>query len=225
MDKHVKKFAYLVSILCSTVLLGVILMMSGCGGGDHPSPTPATQSATTDLSSANTTLNANGTVTTTAVATAKTASGNVALTIPANITITGKDSNGNIVKFTSLPSIVISTPTSGVSGMPNPITKGYSIASTAGALEITIGDMNTVTFSSPVTVSILVDLSKVTSNTIYMNENDGKGWLNMGKATISGNVATFTTTSFCWYGIDNFYSNGTTGSSGSSSGGGTGSGF
>jgi hypothetical protein len=54
-----------------------------------------------------------------------------------------------------------------------------------------------------------------------MNKNDGKGWINIGTATINGNLATFTTSNLCWFGIDNEY----TGTTGSTGGSGLGTGF
>jgi hypothetical protein len=217
MNKTAKKF---VTILGSVAMLGALLMVGGCGDDSSP----ATQSNVTQLTSTNSTLNANGTVTTTAAVTATTAGGTTALTIPTGTIITAKDATGATVNFTSFPAIVVSTPTSGVSGMPNPITSGFTIDSTAGAIDITIGGQNTVTFSQPVTITIIVDLSKVTNKTVNMNKNDGKGWINKGTATITGNVATVQTTSFCWFGIDNVY-RATSGSTGSGNGSGSGTGF
>jgi hypothetical protein len=217
MNRNAKKF---VTILGSVAMLGALLMVGGCGDDSSP----ATQSNKTQLSSANATVNTNGTVTTTAAVPATTANGATAMTIPAGTVITAKDANGAQVNFTSLPAINVTTPKSGVSGMPDPITKGFTIDSTAGAVDITIGGQNAITFSQEVTINITVDPAKVTNKTVNMNKNDGKGWINVGTATINGNVATGKTDTLCWFGIDNVYRN-TTGSTGSGSGSGSGTGF
>jgi hypothetical protein len=216
MNKNAKWYVNFVTIFSATAILGALLMVGGCGGGDESSPV-ATKSS--QLNSTNSILNANGTVTTTASVTATTAGGATAMTIPIGTIITGS------AVFPSLPvNINVSTPVNGVSGMPNPITAGFIISSTAGAEDITIGGMNTVTFSQPVTISILVDPAKFASGTVNMNKNNGNGWINIGTATLTGNVASFTTSNLCWFGVHNVYGS-ITGGTGSTGGSGTGSSF
>lgn len=219
MNKNAKRSVRFVKISGVSATLVALLMAGGCGSDSGS--VPATQSNSTTLTSTNSTLNSNGTVTTTTAVTAMTAAGVPAVTIPASTTITAKDATGATVPFTALPAIKVDTPTSGVTGMPNPTTQGFTIASTAGAVDITIGGMNTVTFSPAITLTIPVDPAKVTNRTVHMNKNDGKGWIDLGTATITGNVATVTTTSLCWFGIDNIYKS-ATGSTGSGSGSGAG---
>jgi hypothetical protein len=110
--------------------------------------------------------------------------------------------------------------------MPQPKTANYTISSTAGAVDITIGDTTAVAFSNPVTIGIpIATPANLTNFVVNMNKNDGNGWVNLGKAAVLGNLATISTSNLCWFGVDNVYSP-TTGSSGSSSGAtGTGEGF
>lgn len=207
-------------VFCVGLVVGALAMVGGCGGGGGGSSTPATAViASGTLNATNSVLNGNGTITTTSQIDVKNSAGTTLLSIPTGTIITGSSA------FASLPAnITISAPTSGVSGMPNPITSGFVISSTAGAEDIIIGGLNTVAFSQPVTVSIVVDPAKITTGTVNMNKKDGNGWINMGPATVTGNVATFTTSNFCWFGVDNLYGS-TTGSTGSTGGTGTGSNF
>lgn len=207
----VKKFS-------SAWLIGSLLLVSGCGVGNFSSPEVTTN--TTQLDASNATYNA-GTVTTTKDVSATTAGGVTAITIPSGTTIAGTP------RFSSLPiTITVTTPSSGVIGMPQPKTPGYFISSTAGAVDIIIGDTTGVAFSNPVTIGIPIQNPiNLTKSVVNMNKDDGNGWINLGTASGLGTVATISTTTLCWFGVDNVYSP-TTGSSGSSTGAtGTGVGF
>jgi hypothetical protein len=138
--------------------------------------------------------------------------------IPNGTTITGSSA------FTSLPvNVSVSTPTSGVFGMPQPITPGYTISSTAGAVDIAIGDMNSVSFSlsgtpNPVTISIpIANSGNLQTLSINMNKHDGNGWLFLGIGSTMGSAVEINVSNLCWFGIDNIYSSSSSGSSGGSS--------
>jgi hypothetical protein len=131
---------------CSFGFLGVLLLVSGCGVGGFSSPTVTT--STSQLDATNSTFNSQtGTITVTPQdLTVTDNNGKTVMTIKNGTTITGFV-NGTQTAFPNLPvTIVVSEPVSGVEGMPQPITTGYTIASTAGAVEISIGSMSTVNF-------------------------------------------------------------------------------
>jgi hypothetical protein len=161
-------------------------------------------------------------LTTTQDVSATTAAGVTAITIPSGTTIIGN------TQFPALPiPITVLTPPSGVTGMPLPKTANYTISSTAGAVDITIGEMTDVAFTNPVTIGIPIQnpLNLTNPYVVNMNKNDGNGWINLGDAAVNGTVATISVHNLCWFGVDNVYTP-TTGSSGSSSGAtGTGVGF
>jgi len=209
-----------VSIFGSAAVLGAMLTAAGCGSDKAaPVATSSTQVATSQA-----TLNNDGTLTTSTAITAQTAGSTTAITIPAATTITAKDAAGNPVSFASLPVIYVSTPTSGVSGMPQPSTTGFTIDSTAGAVDVYFGGYASATFSQPVTITIPVDPAKVSSGIVLMNKKDGNGYVNIGTATITGNVATITTTSLCWFSVDDDFRS-STGTTGGTGGSGNGEGF
>ena len=207
MNKTAKMFA----IFGSAAILGALLMLGGCGSDSSP----ATQSNSSQLTTTDATLNTNGTVTTTTPVTATNAAGTVAVTIPAGVTITSPGSS-----FTALPTIVVTTPTSGVSGMPEPITPGLTLSSVAGAVDIVIGGKDTVTFSSPVTITIPNDPAN-TDTTVDTNKKDGTGWHHLGQGTLSADKKSVTiqVTNLCWYCVKPVYKTPTGSTGGSSTGG------
>ena len=220
MNKNAKKYGHFGTIFGTAAILGALLMVGGCGGGGS-SPVATN---TTQLTATNATLNASGTLTTTAAVTATTADGaTAAITIPSGTIITGSSN------FTSLPvSINVSTPVSGTSGMPNPLpASNLVLATTAGAVDVNIGGLNSVTFSGhPVTINIPVsDSTKLTHPIVVdMNKNDGTGWHHLstpGTLDPTEKFVTITVTNLCWFGADNLYQTpaGVTGSGGTGSGG------
>jgi hypothetical protein len=196
MNKNTTSGAKFVTIFGSVAMLFALLTVGGCGDDS----TPATQSNSTRLTSANATLNTTGTVTTTSQVTATTAGGATAITIPAGTTITGASA------YTSLPEIVVSTPTSGVSGMPQPITPDLTITSTAGAISIHIGGQEAAYFSKPVTLTIPNDPAN-TDASVDINKEDGTGWHHLGPGTMSSDnkSVAIPVNDLCWFGVRNIY--------------------
>lgn len=219
-------------IFSCIALLGATLMVGGCGDDTPAAPTVTNG---TQITADKATLNANGTVTTTAAVTA-TNNGGGAITIPAGTVITAKDAAGATIPFAALPVINVSTPVSGVSGMPQPKTSGFVVGTVAAAIDVTIPGASSVTFSAPVTLTIPIPISNVpyvVTTVVQKNKNDGNGWINLGPVGPGALVfvpglaipvaVTVTTSDLCWFAMDlTFNSTTTTGSTGGS---GTGSGF
>jgi hypothetical protein len=94
--------------------------------------------------------------------------------------------------------------------MPNPVTAGYTISSTAGAVEITIGSMDTIIFTNNqviINIPIATPANLTTNHIVNKNKNDGNGWIDLGPEGLTGDVVTITTSNLCWFGVDNVYTN------------------
>lgn len=201
MKMNFGKFCHNFKIAGTVAIVGAMLAINGCGDNDSNS---SVDTNSTQVTYAQAKIDAGGTVTTTAIVTAKAPNGSVAIEIPPDTTITGKDANGNTVAFKTLPVINVSTPTSGMSGMPTPKT-GYYISSVAGVVDITFSGFSHVTFSKPVIISIpITDPSKLTNKIAYVNNSDGLGWLPIGPATINAaqTIGTVPVTHLSGYGAD-----------------------
>jgi hypothetical protein len=221
-----------------TALMGAMVMFAGCGDDSEAPPTVTNGTQiTADKAKLNdgTGGTVAGTVTTTAAVTA-TNSGGGKITIPAGTVITAKDAAGATIPFTALPVINVSTPVSGVTGMPQPKTSGFVVGTAAAAIDVTIPGASSVTFSSPVTLTIPIPINNVPfvkTTVVQKNKNDGNGWINLGPVGPGALVfvpglaipvaVTVTTSDLCWFAMDlTFNSTTTTGSTGGS---GTSSGF
>jgi hypothetical protein len=220
MREKFEKLSINVKVAGTAVLMGALLVINGCGGGDSA---PAVSTAQTQITASQATLDAAGTVTTTTSVTANNVAGTVAITIPTATTITATDAAGTVTKFAALPVINVTTPVSGVSGMPQPVTAGLTISSAAGSVDVSIGGANTLHFSPAITITIpITDQSKLTSPyAIYTNKNDGNGYKFIGNGTLSsdGKTVSIQVTDLCWLTVGPTFQTvtGTTGGTGNGS--------
>ncbi len=219
MSKNVTRFAKSVTSFSTTMVLGSLLMLGGCGGG---SSTPA---ATT-------------TTKTTAIPAGSVTASSGSLTVAAGQTVTATP-QGSTVNAISIPAGVTITPPAGttytaattidvttfntLSAMPAPLTAGYRIDATAGAVDVKIGGVNGATFSAPVTIKIPLNGTTATSCEVYVNKGTGNGYVDLGPASNhatcnTDGFAQITVNDLCTYTVDPHFTNGSTGSTGSTGG-------
>lgn len=200
------------SKLTVVMLTGLLLMVSGCGGGGGGDALPAT--ATTQVNSlpAGSVAMSGGSLTVAAgyTVTANPAGSTVnAIIVPAGVTIVPPAGAG----FTTATTIEITT-FSGVSGMPDPLTPGFKVDAMAGAVDVKIGGLNGITFTGgQATINIPIT-GTVTSCQVFVNKNDGNGYVPLGPGTCSNGVATINVSNLCTFVIDPHFSSSTTGSTG-----------
>jgi len=229
MSKNSMRFANILKKFCSTGLVGALLLVCGCGGSSSP---PTTSTNTTAIPAASVTTGAAaGTITVAAgqTVTATTASGVTAISIPAGVTITPPA--GTNFLAASPPPIVVTT-FNGVSGLPAPNTAGFVVDSVAGAVDLTIGGVNGITFTGGQATITIPITGTVTNCEVFVNKLNGNGYVDLGKGTCSNGVATIKVSNLCTYVTDIVFKNLTTGttfiptgSTGSGGSSGTGMGF
>jgi hypothetical protein len=233
-DQSMKR---LCKVCGSVVFLGLILLTGGCGGGSGGgSSTPQVVSVTSDAISG-VTVNSSGTITTSS-STATTVSApagatatvaKVAVSLPPATNITAKDATGNVIKLTQAATFTFKAPinattsTSGTSGIPLPVTGGYTIVkSTSVAIDVQITGAASASFSNPITITLPVPGKAPGSvvTAVYQNKNDGAGYSKLpgGPYTVSANgTIDITVSGLCWFVGDPEFelASGSTGSSGS----------
>lgn len=183
-------------------LLAGMMMAAGCG--DDATPAVNTRSGQ-HLTNATV---VGGTVTVGTTSTASTLlpppAGAVALTIPGG----SKFTNGTGPAITTVPTVSVSTPTSGVSGMTQPKTgsaTGFTVQSAAGAVDITFDGLTSVTFVAPfvapgVTVTIPVSPALPVNSTvdILVVKDNGFSYTKKGTVSTDGrSVSVPNVTNFC----------------------------
>jgi hypothetical protein len=220
MNKNAKRFASFVTTFGTTALLGSLLMVGGCGGGGGGGDSaPATTTKTTAIPAGAVNVGAGNTLTTVQAVTATPTGSSVeAIRIPVGVVITPPAGT----TYTASTTIGVTT-FNGVSALPAPLTTGYTVDSTAGAVDVKIGDVNGATFSAPVTIKIPLT-GTVTSCEVHVNKGTGAGYVNLGLASNSATCntdgfATITVTNLCTFVVNPHFTNGATGSTGSTGGG------
>ena len=211
MKTNAHKMATLAKILGSTTVLGSLLLVGGCGS-DSSTPAASTVSSSTTIATTSVAAGATaGTIKTSTDVSAKTSSGATAITIPAGVTITppaGKTFDAN-----NPPTIEVKT-FNDVSALPAPLTAGFTVNSVAGAVDVTVGGLNGITFSGgKATISIPIAAGTTTCE-VFVNKNDGKGYKDLGSASSCANgVATIAVADLCTYAVNPVFK-GATGSTG-----------
>jgi hypothetical protein len=223
----------LLKFLAVSGFLGMALSTGGCGGGGSTAPSTVS-TVTSPISGA--AVNNDGTATTSSTTTSVTAPANapaavasMTVSLPANTIITAKDASGNTIKLTSAPSFVFqapvdsSTATAGISGVPLPVTGGFTaVRSAALAVDVQIAGAASATFTNPIIITIPAPGMSAGSvvNAVYQNKNDGAGYslISGGPFIVSANgTIAVSVSNLCWFVGDPVFmtSTGSTGSSGS----------
>ena len=192
----------LLKMFGAAVLIGVLMMVGGCGGGDDA--VVVTDPSTTSPIAA--TVNPNGTATTGATATTvATATGTtgylatVSATLDPSTVITAKNAAGEIIKLTAAPSITFTAPadstatSSGVHGIPVPA--GVTLASTSGAIRLEVAGAASATFVPPITIKMPVP-GKADGSVIKVYQVDGTTWKLLGNYTATGGFVSVPMASF-----------------------------
>jgi len=201
-----------VKFVGTAALMGALLVMAnGCGNNE----TPATTTNTNTIPAASVAVVGNTLVVQPGkTVTAQPAGSNVnAISIPAGVTITPPAGTN----YTANTTINVTTFNS-LAALPAPKTATYVVDSVAGAVDVTIGGVNGATFTGG-QATITVPLTGTpTACNVFVNKNDGNGYINLGPATnnCAGGVATINVSNLCTYAVDPHFTNGTTGSTGGS---------
>ncbi|MFZ4857108.1 MAG: hypothetical protein ACOYL3_12000 [Desulfuromonadaceae bacterium] len=209
-----------------TCMLVAVGLMNGCGGGNDTYNTVKTTTAPVAV----TPNVADGSATTTSVATVKApadapaAVANVEVVVPAATIITAKDTTGKTVPLTA-PTFTFQAPdnatatSAGTTSVPVP-TGFNSLDSTSVAIDVQITGAASSEFSKPITIKLPAPGKANGSvvNKVYKNKNDGKGNILVGGPyTVVNGEISFEVSDLCWFIGDPVYKTitGTTGSGGS----------
>jgi hypothetical protein len=217
MDQNTKKMVNSIFVFGSAALLGTsLLVVSGCGSDSNTAAgTVVTQTNSIPVGSV-TAGTAAGTIAVTGSApvTAATSTGTTVFSIPVGTTITPPV--GSSFSATNPPVIKVATYTA-LSALPAPSAANstFVLDSLSGAVDVQIGGLNGVSFSSPVTVSIPYTGSPSACN-VLVNKGNGAGYVSVPGAVCSNGIATVQVSNLCTFVLNPHWSNGATGATGGS---------
>ena len=216
MSKNVMRFKKSVTTISTAIVLGSLLMLGGCGGGGSSTPAATTTTKTTAIPAGSVTASGGALTVVSGLPVTATPQGSTvnAISIPTGVTITPPSGT----TYTAATTIDVTTFNT-LSAMPAPLTAGYRIDATAGAVDVKIGGVNGATFSAPVTITIPLNVTPATSGEVYVNKGPGKGYVDLGPAinhaTCNTNgYAQITVNDLCTYTVDPHFTNGSTGGTG-----------
>lgn len=185
-------------------MMGILMMAGGCGSdGDPVTQVTATLAVPATISGGTATTPATTTTTLAPPAGTSTYLDAATVTLPPSTTITAKDAAGNTVPLTAAPSISITAPAdasnivSGVQAVPVPV--GFtSVASTAGAINISLVGAASATFSPAITIKMPVP-GKPVGAVVRVYTVSGSTYTLLGNYTVTtaGSVS-FPITSLSW---------------------------
>jgi hypothetical protein len=221
MNRNDKRCVNFGTILVSATILGAMLTVGGCGGGGS-SPGAVSQSNTIPAFGTPNGVTQTGTgITTPAAITGKTSTGATAITIPAGVTIT-PPATAAAFNAATPPTIGVTTYNS-VAALPATKT-GAVFATVAGSVGVEFDYPIGTVVPSPVTftggsATITIPLTNaVASCSVFVNKNDGNGYVAVAPAqvlTCTPTSATVSVTSLCTFVVNPIVTSGSTGGTGS----------
>ncbi len=193
-------------IVSLVALLGALIMVGSCGGGDD-APVVVNPSAVAPIAA---TLNPNGTATTgantTTVATPPGTPGYlgaVTVTLAPSTVITAKNADGSAKAMTAAPSFTFTAPAdstttfSGVNGVPAP-TGFTTLTSTSGAIDLQLTGAAKAAFSPDITITMPVP-GKDVGAVIEVYTVTGTEYELLGSFTVqSKGLVSFPVSSLSW---------------------------
>lgn len=208
-------------------MLGVLMMVGGCGGDDNETPVVTNPSVTSPFAA---TINPDGTATTgantTIVAAPPGTTGylaGVSVTLPPNTVITAKNADGTPkvlnapISFTFTAPADSSATVSGTNGIPVP-TGFVAVNSAAGAIDVQITGAASATFDHPITITIPVP-GQIVGTSLPVYSVTGTTYTLIGNFPVTASstgssVISFPVSSLSWKVVNPFFRNATGGTGG-----------